>query len=158
MFSPATSLAAPGLRVTYLANEGVLVEGGGTRILIDALFRDGLDPYARHSRKVQEDLETGRTPFDGISLALATHFHLDHWDAGAISRFLRGNPHSLFASTEHATAMLPSELRDRVRDLWPRDGRTSTLLVGPVKVTALPLKHGATQNLAYRLDGACQRL
>jgi L-ascorbate metabolism protein UlaG (beta-lactamase superfamily) len=150
--SPPAPLRAEGLRVTYLANEGVLVESGATRVLVDALFRDSLDPYARHSRAVQEDLETGRRPFDGIALALATHFHLDHWDAGAISRFLRSNPQALFASTEHATAMIPSELRARVRDLWPRDGQPSTLVVGRAKVTALPLKHGAAQNLAYRLE------
>jgi L-ascorbate metabolism protein UlaG (beta-lactamase superfamily) len=150
--SPPAPLLAQGLRLTYLANEGVLVESAGTRVLIDALFRDSLDPYARHTRAVQEELETGRRPFDGIALALATHFHLDHWDAGAISRFLRSNPKAVFASTEHATAMIPSELRARVRDLWPRDGRPSTLVVGPARVTALPLTHGATQNLAYRLE------
>jgi hypothetical protein len=101
---------------------------------------------------VQEELETGRKPFDGIGLALATHFHLDHWDAGAISRFLRSNPQALFASTEQATAMIPSALRGRVLNLWPTNGQPSTLVAGAAKVTAIPLKHGATQNLAYRLE------
>jgi hypothetical protein len=62
VLSPAAPLHAQELRVTYLANEGVLVESGGTRILIDALFRDSLDPYVRHSRVVQEELETGTGP------------------------------------------------------------------------------------------------
>jgi L-ascorbate metabolism protein UlaG (beta-lactamase superfamily) len=150
--SPPAPLPAQELRITYLANEGVLVECGGTRVLIDALFRDGLEPYARHAPDVQEQLETGRAPFEGIDLALATHFHLDHWDAGAISRFLRNNPRALFASTEHATAMIPSSLRERVRNLWPANGRPSRLAAGPAKLTAIPLKHGATQNLAYRLE------
>jgi L-ascorbate metabolism protein UlaG (beta-lactamase superfamily) len=145
-------LLAQELRVTYLANEGVLVESAGTRVLIDALFRDSLEPYARHSRAVQEELETGQKPFDGIGLALATHFHLDHWDAGAISRFLRSNPQALFASTEQATAMIPSALRERVRNLWPMNGQPSTLVAGKAKVTAIPLQHGATQSLAYRLE------
>jgi L-ascorbate metabolism protein UlaG (beta-lactamase superfamily) len=151
LFVAAPSSAGE-LRVTYLANEGVLMESGGTRVLVDALFRDSLDPYARHSRNVQEALETGRAPFEGVVLALATHFHLDHWDAGAISRFLRSNPRALFASTADATAMLPSALRERVRNLWPANGRPSTLEAGAVKVSAIPLRHGTTQNLAYRLE------
>jgi L-ascorbate metabolism protein UlaG (beta-lactamase superfamily) len=143
---------APGVRVTYLANEGVLVEGGGVRILIDALFRDSMDPYERHSRDVQEQLETGEKPFDGVTLALATHFHLDHWDAGAITRFLRKNPSALFASTEHGTAMMPYDVRERARSLWPASGGTSSLDVAGVKVVAIPLTHRTTQNLGYRVE------
>jgi glyoxylase-like metal-dependent hydrolase (beta-lactamase superfamily II) len=150
--SAPAPLLAQELRVTYLANEGVLVENGANRILIDALFRDSLEPYSRHSRDVQERLETGQEPYDGIGLALATHFHLDHWDAGAISRFLRSNPRALFASTDDATAMIPAAVRERVRNLWNADGRSSTLVAGGATVAAIPLTHGTTQNLAYRLD------
>jgi len=145
-------LRAQGVQVTYLANEGVLIEGGGTKVLIDALFRDSMDPYARYPPDVQEKLETGQKPYDGIQLALATHFHLDHWDAGAVSRFLRSNPKALFASTEHGTAMIPSAIRNRARNLWPANADTSHLEAGGAKVTAFPLKHGATQNLGFRLE------
>ncbi len=148
-------LAAParaqGVRVTYLANEGVLVEGGGVRIVIDALFRDSMDPYARHAGDVQEQLETGGKPYDGVRLALATHFHLDHWDAGAVTRFLRTHPDALFGSTEHGVAMMPYDVRERARNLWPSTGTTSTLEVAGAKVTAFPLEHGKTQNLGYRI-------
>jgi L-ascorbate metabolism protein UlaG (beta-lactamase superfamily) len=60
------------LRVTYLANEGVLVESGGTRVLIDALFRDSLDPYARHSPAWRT--QTGRSA-STASPSLAFHLH-----------------------------------------------------------------------------------
>ena len=99
------------VRVTYLANEGVMIQGGAAKILIDALFRDSLGSYVRHSSPVQEQIETGKPPFDGVGLALATHFHLDHWDAGAISRFLRTNTSARFASTPDAVAMMPSSQR-----------------------------------------------
>ena len=147
----AASASAQGIQVTYLANEGVLVEGGGARILIDALFRDSMDPYTRHARDVQEQLETGGKPYDGIGLALATHFHLDHWDAGAVTRFLRTHPSALFGSTEHGIAMIPYDVRDRARSLWPATG-TSSLEISGVKVTSFPLDHGKTQNLGYRIE------
>jgi L-ascorbate metabolism protein UlaG (beta-lactamase superfamily) len=148
----AAPASAQGIQVTYLANEGVLVEGGGARILVDALFRDSMDPYARHARDVQEQLETGGKPYDGIGLALATHFHLDHWDAGAVTRFLRTHPDALFGSTENAVAMMPYDVRDRARNLWPDAGATSSLEVAGVKVTAFPLVHGKTQNIGYRIE------
>jgi L-ascorbate metabolism protein UlaG (beta-lactamase superfamily) len=143
---------AQGVQVTYLANEGVLVEGGGARILVDALFRDSMDPYARHARDVQEPLETGAKPYDGVRLALATHFHLDHWDAGAATRYLRTHPDALFGSTEQGVAMIPYDVRDRARNLWPAAGATSSLEVAGIRVTAFPLAHGKTQNLGYRIE------
>lgn len=143
--------AAQDLQITYLGNEGVLVEGGGRKVLIDALFRDSLDPYLRYPAEVQERLETGREPYHGVRLALATHFHLDHWDAGAISRFLRSNPQAIFASTAEGTAMIPRALESRVKNLWPPEGGSAKLDHAGVQVTAFPLAHGQTQNLGYRL-------
>jgi L-ascorbate metabolism protein UlaG (beta-lactamase superfamily) len=149
---PAAPARAQGIQVTYLANEGVLVEGGGARVLIDALFRDSMDPYLRHPRDVQERLETGGKPYDGVLLALATHFHLDHWDAGAVTRFLRSHPSALFASTEQGTAMIPYDVRGRARSLGPASGATSRLEVAGVNLTAFPLEHGTTQNLGFRIE------
>jgi L-ascorbate metabolism protein UlaG (beta-lactamase superfamily) len=147
-----TPARAQGVEVTYLGNMGVLLEGGGARILVDALFRDSMDPYARHSRDVQEQLETGAKPYDRVALALATHFHLDHWDAGAVTRFLRTHPAALFGSTEHGVAMMPYDVRDRARNLWPAAGATSSSLeVAGTTVTSFPLVHGKTQNLGYRI-------
>jgi len=139
------------LQITYLANEGVLLACGNDKLLIDALLRDSLDDYVRHSPEVQRKLEGGQPPFDGVELALATHFHLDHWDAGAISHFLRNSPQALFASTPQATAMMPYSQRAQVRALWPDPGKSEELQRGNVKVRAFRLDHGQTQNLAYRV-------
>lgn len=133
------------LKITYLANEGVLIDCQGKKVLIDALFRDSLDDYMRHPPEVQEKLETGKPPFDGVGLALATHFHLDHWDAGAISRFLINNPSALFASTPEATAMLPHSLQGRVRALWPDKDHDVHLAIPGILVDAFALEHGNTQ-------------
>jgi L-ascorbate metabolism protein UlaG (beta-lactamase superfamily) len=146
--------AFAGVRITYLANEGLHVEGGACDVLIDALQRDSLRDYLRHEADVQEKLETARPPFDRVRLALATHFHLDHWDAGAISRFLTHSPAAVFAGPPQSGAMLPTEVKPRVRPLWPRDGQPSARLeeAGAV-VDAIPLDHGIPiEHLAYRLE------
>jgi L-ascorbate metabolism protein UlaG (beta-lactamase superfamily) len=143
---------ASGIKITYLANEGVLLDCHGEKVFVDALFRDSLDEYARNPPDVQEKMETGKPPFDGVVLALATHFHLDHWDAGAIARFLKNNPHAVFASTPDATAMLPWSMRQRIHSMWPGKSEPLQLQIGDIAVDAFPLDHGAAQNLAYRIS------
>jgi len=144
----AAAAGAPAVRVTYLANEGVHIEGP-CHVLVDALQRDSLGAYARHPRGVQEALESARPPFDTVGLALATHYHLDHWDAGAIARFLSSSPRAVFASTPEAGAMLPANLRDRVKALGPGPSRVEG---GGAVVEAFPLLHRTTPHLAYRID------
>jgi len=129
-----------------------MLDCNGTKVLIDALFRDSVEDYVRHSPEKQERIETGKAPFDGISLALATHYHLDHWDAGAISRFLSNNPQALFASTPEATAMLPFAFRERVKALRPKPGSPAHLSATGVTVQAFRLGHDHTPNLGYRIS------
>lgn len=135
--------------VTCLANEGVLLTAGPAKVLVDALFRDSLGDYSRHSADVQERLETGKPPFDGVNLALATHYHLDHWDASAISRFLRLNPAARFASTPEGVAMMPSAVRARVQGFAAPH---AALDLNGVRVQPIPLRHGGTPHLAYRIE------
>jgi len=140
-------------RITYLANAGVMVEGDGMQVLVDSLLRDSLDAYATHVPAVQEQLETGRAPFDKVRLALATHYHLDHWDAGAITRFLKNHPAARFISTPQGTGMLPYGQRLQVMPIWPEAGKVEKVSSSaPAVVEALPLRHGpTTQNLGYRI-------
>ena len=143
---------APPVTVTYLANEGVMINCNGQKVLIDALFRDSVEDYVRHSPEVQEQIETGKAPFDGVRLALATHYHLDHWDPGSISRFLKNNPTAVFASTPEATAMLPYELRERYRALRPKPGSPAQMSAAGAAVQAFRLGHDHTPNLGYRIS------
>jgi L-ascorbate metabolism protein UlaG (beta-lactamase superfamily) len=148
----AASPAPPAVRITYLANEGVLIEGP-CAVLVDALQRDSLGSYARHPPDVQQKLEAAQPPFDKVGLALATHYHLDHWDPGAIARFLGSNPSAVFASTPEATAMMPYDVRGRVKALGTAGGPGALRLeASGARVQAIPLDHGTTPHLAYRIE------
>ena len=148
----AVAASSPPVRVTYLANEGVLIDGP-CAVLVDALQRDSLGSYARHPPDVQEKLESARPPFDKVALALATHYHLDHWDPGAIARFLGSNPAAVFASTAEATAMMPYSVRERVKALRPADGAAAARIeASGARVTALALEHGRTPHVGYRIE------
>jgi L-ascorbate metabolism protein UlaG (beta-lactamase superfamily) len=140
----ALAAAAAPVRVTYLANEGVHIDGP-CQVLVDALFRDSLGAYARHGADVREALETARPPFDAVGLALATHYHLDHWDPGAIARFLGSNRRAIYAAPPEAAAMMPAEVRGQVRPLSPASPR---LDAGGARIDVLALAHGAPPGAA----------
>src|SRR5262245_25828774 len=83
--------AANSLEVTYLANEGFMIAGGGRKLLIDALFREGVEGYATITPATRELLEQARSPFDGVDAVFAAHFHDDHFDAEAVLAHLTHN-------------------------------------------------------------------
>ena len=118
--------AAEAPRLTYLANEGVMLEGSGGRVFIDALFGDGLPQYAAVPPGLRDSLERARPGFDGPAVVLTTHAHRDHHDAAALGRYLSSNP--------------------KARSLGPPDpgAPPDSVDVGWVRARALALPHGRT--------------
>ena len=84
----------PYVKLTFIANEGVLIETHSHKVLIDALFDNPHPAYAAPSPDILERLETGQPPFDAIDLVLVTHDHPDHFSIRSALRFLKKNPHS----------------------------------------------------------------
>ena len=136
------------LEVTYLANEGFLVEAGGVRVLIDALFGSEVTGYPMVPDTMRSRLERAKGEFSGVSVALATHVHRDHFDPAAVARFLTADSEALFVSTPQAAARFKSEAPDaesllpRFRGVLPAPGEAELLEVGDVRVRALNLHHG----------------
>jgi L-ascorbate metabolism protein UlaG (beta-lactamase superfamily) len=156
-------LAAPAeaqLTVTYVANEGFLLEGGGQKILVDALTGRGISPYPTAPEEMRSKLDEARPPFDGVDLVLATHFHADHFDAEAVTRHLRANPEARFVSTPQAVGRLrgllgaDSPLLDRLEAVMPAEGERETVRYRGMEVQVLNLHHGRdrrppVQNLGF---------
>jgi len=157
--SPAAAQAAPTggpppAAVTYVGNSGFLIEAGGRKILVDALF-DGFPGRYALPAAVRAPLLAGSPPYDGIDLIVATHDHADHFGAAAVLAALRANPGAVFVGPTAATASL-SGVDGRFRGLEVPDGERRTLEVNGVSVTAMPLLHGRPPagrpgivNLAY---------
>ncbi|HMB52952.1 MAG TPA: MBL fold metallo-hydrolase, partial [Thermoanaerobaculia bacterium] len=148
-----TGLAHADLQLTYLANEGYLLDdGAGGKVLIDALFGDGLDHYPVVPPATRTDLEAGNPPFDGVDLLLATHYHDDHFDPQAVGRFLTANPQAQLLTTPQAVADLEGSfsgydaIASRVRATLPAEGIRQTHRFGVITVTVFNLHHGRDRN------------
>ncbi len=140
--------------VTYVGSSGFLIEAGGRKILVDALF-DGFPPGYCVPDALREPLLDGQPPFDGVDVILATHAHGDHFSAAAVRRALEINPAAVFVGPEATVAALAG-LEARTIALAVPDGERRTVTVRGVTITAMPLTHGTPPpgrpgivNLAY---------
>jgi L-ascorbate metabolism protein UlaG (beta-lactamase superfamily) len=136
----AAPTAAPPASVTYVANSGFLIQAGGKKILIDALF-DGFPGSYAPPVAVREPLLAGLPPFDGIDLILATHRHGDHFSAAAVRQALASNPRAVFVGPAATVATL-ADSSGRARALDPAEGRRAETEVNGIRIEAMRLSHG----------------
>lgn len=139
------------LELTYLANEGFLVRAGETKLLIDAFVPEPYGEYAGVPETLHADMLAGKPPFDGIDLALASHFHRDHFQAPSAAEFLSTRATTPFLSAPDVVDMLRAELSgdaalERVRELLPDAQKTLEFQEGGIEVELLRLPHGVTDN------------
>ena len=142
--------------ITSLGVEGILIECGATRILIDALVRSAL-PLSTSER---ERLQQAAPPYHSISLALVTHPHYDHFDAGYAAQFLRHSPGTRLVGLPGAVDALRQEagwdeVASRVVEIPFSPGERTELQFGEVRVTVIALEHsglGNVPNLGYLID------
>jgi L-ascorbate metabolism protein UlaG (beta-lactamase superfamily) len=142
------TIGAAELRLHYLGNEGFLVEGARGRVLVDALFGDGIAGYTVVPADLREQLEQGTGAWGDVAIAMASHDHPDHFDPAAVGRFLRGNPRAVFVSTPQAIEALgrtlesEPELLSRARAVLPAPGASERLEIHGVDIIVLNLHHG----------------
>lgn len=79
------------IKVTLLANEGILIEHAGFKLLIDALHdknRGGFSPVSQENLK---KIISAEAPFDGVSYLIFTHCHEDHFSPDILLEYLLYN-------------------------------------------------------------------
>jgi L-ascorbate metabolism protein UlaG (beta-lactamase superfamily) len=154
------------LEVIYLANEGFMIAGGGKKVLIDALFREGVGGYAVISPATRALLEQVRSPFDGVDAVFATHYHADHFDAEAVLAHLKNNPQALFFSTNQAADKLRATgqfdaVKTRVVATLPKEGERFRNEHRGLRVQLLNIHHGRSrpiENLGFIVEIAGKRI
>lgn len=140
---------APAPRLTYLANMGVLIERGDHRVVIDALHRGALADYASLPPSLRTSLEAATGEWRDLDLALTTHRHLDHFDAGAVAARLAVDSSIVYLAARETVDTLVARstvsARDpRVRAVVPPSGGATQLTLGGIGVRVLDLPHNPT--------------
>jgi len=88
---PPGSLPMGGV-ITYVGNEGVVIEYGPAKIAVDALYDDGLGHYAETPDGIRDAMIAGDDPYDGITDLFVTHAHKDHYGPAAMTDYLTAHP------------------------------------------------------------------
>lgn len=91
-FAKAPESTNSAASVQYLANEGLMVVHGETKVLFDPLFRNGYGQYQLLPKPMEEALFAAAPPFDGIDAVFISHHHGDHFSPADVLRLLKEQP------------------------------------------------------------------
>ena len=151
----ARAQAAPtqnGVVVTFLANEGVMLSSGRSKVLIDALFLKYERGYAVPADSTQAALQNARAPFNTVDVILVTHRHGDHFHPAPVVAHLRANPRAKLLTSQQVIDSVRGHLaaggaltpRLMARTMAPGTRRRE--VVNGVTVELLGLPHGGSRH------------
>jgi L-ascorbate metabolism protein UlaG (beta-lactamase superfamily) len=135
--------------VTYIANEGFLIETANHKVLIDALFGNIKGNWCdQPGDSVSRLMTSGIAPFDNINIVLISHRHSDHFNAPMTFDFLRNNKKSVLICPDQVNERLKltagwSELSDRIIAIRSQEHPDTSFIVNGISIRALRLKHGS---------------
>jgi L-ascorbate metabolism protein UlaG (beta-lactamase superfamily) len=156
----APAPAAGGVDLFYLGNCGFLLRSGGKAVLIDAFVQKPYGGYAALPPGILDRMLAGDPPFDAVVVALTSHYHQDHFQAGPAGAFLRQHPGVPLVSSPQVVDSLidgnvaPDVPMERLISVLPAEGEVISREENGVRIDFLRLSHGSKryrtiQNLAH---------
>jgi len=148
LFSLMTPPLAADITLTRLANEGVILSDGETRIIIDGMVVEPFSVYGGLPPDVIPLFEQVSGPFSGIDLVLVSHRHHDHNQPRFACRFLQNSSRTKFVSSSQVIGLMREKCRKfittspRVTIIDPQYGQPHVIQMKTARVTVFPLSHG----------------
>jgi len=138
------------LGVFALANEGFLLKSGGQSVLIDGFVAEPYSVYGSLPPEVLEQMMGGVAPFVSVDVALASHYHRDHFQAETALSFLFAQPDCHFVSSPQVLTALQNVATEleaplpeqQLQELFPEPGERKRFLKGTLLIEFLHLSHG----------------
>jgi 26S proteasome non-ATPase regulatory subunit 10 len=155
----AKPVETPSLEVVYIANAGFFISCGNSKILIDALFRDGFGMYPVPDKEVLESMIKGEPPYNNADLLLFTFKQAAHFDPLLTETYLVKNPKTLFLAPRQVGLDLElfgsqfPKIRPQVLTISPAADSFAEVTVRGIKVKILRLNYGTEfQVLGYIIN------
>jgi len=141
------TIAQKEVKVTYIANEGVLIASKDKQVLIDGLHREYKPAFSYPPDDLRKLLENALSPYDQIDLLLVSHIHLDHFHPRSIGLHLKNNPKSVLVTTNQVADEVKKNYEDHAKinpqiksisHVWKK---TVQMNFDGIKVKVLGLEH-----------------
>lgn len=156
--------------VQYLANEGVMVHHGNSKVLFDPLFDNSYNMYQMVPDAMRAAIMAGDAPYDDVDAVFISHYHGDHFSAADVLSMLRVQAElQVYAPMQAVSAMRElagnedAGLFSRVTGLDLDYGDAPVhIAAGTINIDAVHIPHSGwpnarteVQNIAFRvtLDG-----
>ena len=150
------------LKLTFIANEGVMVESPHKKVLIDALFDNPNPAYLAPPTDILEKMYAGQSPFDNIDLVLVTHNHPDHMSVISVMQFMKNNSKAKLILPKDAVIEMKTagshweKIKDRVIAVETEVNTSLTMEESGISVKAFRTLHSGDRespwNLMYFLN------
>ena len=141
------AIAQKDCKITYISNEGFLIETSGKKVLIDGLF-DTIDGNwcDSPSKEMVQLMKTGSSPFDQLDIIAVTHQHRDHFNEKLVVNCLLNNPDCKLICPDQVNVLLQKNplycrLYSQIIPVTPQKYCDTTLLVSDIPVRVLRLEH-----------------
>lgn len=136
----------PTLDVTYIANEGFLIQAVGKKVLVDALFDDGFGTFLAPSRELLMQMNRGNGLFADVDLLLVTHRHGDHFNPKLVVEFLRHHAHCRLVAHTQVVDLLRKEegfaqIAGQIYEVKLELGAFERISLNGISLDALCLRH-----------------
>lgn len=161
------AIAEDAIRAKLLANAGVLITHGETKVVFDPVFDQDYDVYELVPDNIERALFDGTPPFDGLDAVFVSHHHGDHFSPSRMLKLMRAHQKLQLFAPAQAIDSLPLEsddtsLRQRLHPVDLDFNGQFEEAIGDIVIEAVriphsgwPTRHADVENIAFRvsLDG-----
>jgi L-ascorbate metabolism protein UlaG (beta-lactamase superfamily) len=148
LFMAISQIAVADVTITRLANDGVILDDGETRIMIDGFVVESYALYGGLPPLMAQEFATATGIFENIEMAFVSHKHHDHNQPEFTCNFLRASDATRLITSVQVIELVRERCRvlvtstSQVATIDPKFELPMTLPVGTAKVTIIPLSHG----------------
>ena len=154
------------LEAHYLANAGVMVAQGSSKVLFDPFFRNDYGVYDLVPEDMERAIFEGEAPWDGVDAIFISHQHDDHFDPALLVAYLANWPEvQMYAPQQAVDRLLATQpdvsesVLNRITGLaLRRDSEPVEIIAGNIRVEGVrvahagwPSRHTDVQNVAFRV-------
>lgn len=136
------------ITVTQLANDGVIVSDGETRVMIDGMVVEPYSVYGGLPETAAQQFAQASGPWADIDLALVSHRHHDHNQPSYACQFMKKSKDTLLVTSSQVVDLMREKCREfastspRIRVIDPQYDAPVVLEENGVKITVFLLTHG----------------